>query len=42
MGSNPRRPDESQRQRVRTVILLTVIAGLLLAIGIVVAIQRFV
>jgi hypothetical protein len=42
MGSNPRRPDESLPQGVRTLVLLTVIARLLLAIGIVVAVQRFV
>jgi hypothetical protein len=41
MGSNPRRPDESHRQRSWTVVLLTIIAGLILAMVIVVAVQRF-
>jgi hypothetical protein len=41
MGSNPRRPEESHRQRVWTLVLLTVTAGLLLAIAIVVTVQRF-
>ena len=41
MGSNPRRPDESLRQRSRTLVLLTVIAGLVLALVILVAVQHF-
>jgi hypothetical protein len=40
MGSDPRQPDG--RQRTQTLFLLTVIIGLLLAIGIVVAVQRLV
>ena len=41
MGSDPGRRDAGGGQRVQTLILLTVIAGLILAMVIVVAAQRF-